>query len=58
MGRPKKIVENVQEIVEVIGDSLILKVMDRDTKKVIKIDGNKEKDYKPKCLHASGKEFN
>ena len=38
MGRPKKVVENVVEIVDNENDSLILKVMDRDTKKVIKID--------------------
>ena len=58
MNRPKKVVENVEETIEVIGESLILKVMDRDTKKVIKIDWNKEKDWKTKYLHASGKEFN
>lgn len=38
MPRPKKVVENVVEIVDNETDSLILKVMDRDTKKVIKID--------------------
>lgn len=38
MPRPKKVVENVVEIVDNENDSLILKVMDRDTKKVIKID--------------------
>lgn len=38
MGRPKKVEENVEETIEVIGESLILKVMDRDTRKVIKID--------------------
>ncbi len=62
MPRPKKVVEepteNVVEIVDNENDSLILKVMDRDTKKVIKIDWNKEKDWKTKYLHASGKEFN
>ena len=42
MPRPKKIVEetteNVIETIDNETDSLILKVMDRDTKKVIKID--------------------
>jgi hypothetical protein len=38
MVRPKKLVENVQEIVVYENESHILKVMDRDTKKVIKID--------------------
>lgn len=61
MPRPKKVLETTENIVETIdneNDSLILKVMDRDTKKVIKIDGNKEKDWKTKYLHATGKEFN
>ena len=42
MPRPKKVVEepteNIVEIVDNETDSLILKVMDRDTRKVIKID--------------------
>lgn len=62
MVRPKKIVEettqNIVESVEISTDPLILRVMDRETKKVIKIDWNKEKDWKTKYLHATGKEFN
>lgn len=42
MVRPKKIVEettqNIVESVEISTDPLILRVMDRETKKVIKID--------------------
>lgn len=44
-------------LTEEIKEPLMLRVMDRVTKKVIKIDGNIEKDWKTKYLHATGKEF-
>lgn len=59
MARPKKIVEEIiEETIENENDSHILKVMDRYTRKVIKIDSSKEKDWKTKYLHCSGVEFN
>lgn len=57
MPRPKK-VEEIKESIENENESHILKVMDRLTRKVIKIDSSKEKDWKTKYLHCSGVEFN
>lgn len=57
MARQKK-EQIVQQIVENENQSHILRVMDRTTKKVIKIDSSKEKDWKTKYLHCSGVEFN
>ncbi len=53
MGRPKKEEEETKEVKE----SLMIRVMDRETRKIIKIDANKENDWMTKYLHASGKEF-
>lgn len=57
MARQKK-EQIIQEIVENENQSHILRVMDRTTRKVIKIDSSKEKDWKTKYLHCSGVEFN
>jgi len=44
---------------DIIPDTIpdIIRVMDRNTKQVIKIDANKCPDFKEKYLHCSGKEF-
>ena len=55
MVRPKKIVEITGE--KNIVEPLMLRVMTRDTKKVIIIDGNKDTEWKTKYLHPTGKEF-
>ncbi len=56
MWRPKKLApESFQE--DEVQGVLLLNVMDRETKKRVRIDANKETDWKTKYLHVSGKEF-
>jgi hypothetical protein len=54
MVRTKK---SVEVEVEASDTPLLLNVMDRETKQKIRIDANKETDWKTKYLHISGKEF-
>ena len=54
----KQIEEREKEIKNmIVQESIIVRVMDRETRQVIKIDMNREKDYKTKYLHCSWKEF-
>ena len=55
MARPKKEVEIIEEKIILAPD--IIRVMDRETRQVIKIDANKCPEYKTKYLHCMGKEF-
>ena len=57
MAKPKKTVDIVEEKDTIVSEPLIIKVMTRDTKKVIKIDANLCPEYKTKYLHCMGNEF-
>lgn len=56
MAEVKKTTEKVEKVEEV-KEPLIYKVLDRKTLQILKVDVNKEKDYKTKYLHISWKEF-
>jgi hypothetical protein len=52
MAEVKKTTEKVEKVEEV-KEPLIYKVLDRKTLQILKVDVNKEKDYKTKYLHIS-----
>lgn len=58
MARPKKELESTSENLVENTVTDILHVSDKITGIVLKIDANKEKDWKTKYNHRSGKPFN